>query len=318
MGLFDIFKDPDELVKDDTVLRIQLWSGRDNEDSYQVDMTKRKLMAECVSYKAKGIYIMCVWDTSWQQRYLNKLSHQMSELTGYLEYKEKNEKKLDLVFYDGSSGSFSYKNTDSELLDGELNALNPIKDSILDEHEIDYIYHITHYNNVKNIIKHDLRAHTNEYVEENIDNEGVNSLREKREPRNNKKIHEYVPFYFNPRNPMLYANKEIQEDIVILAFDRRLILRDRTLFTDGNAASNDTYFFDDIDDLGMLNWEAINAFSWNDYEDGKRTRMAEVLVYNKVKSGLIKKIYCYDQATFDYISDLEPECEIDIKRDLYF
>lgn len=318
MGWFDIFRDPEGLVDDNTMLRVQLWSGRDNEDSYQLDMTKRKLMAECASYKAKGIYIMCVWDTTWSQNYLYKLRHQMSELTGYLEYERKNEEKLDLVFYDGQSGNFAYSSTDSDLFDGDLNSLNPLKDRILDEYDIDYIYHMTHYSNVKNIIKHDLRAHTNEYVEENIDNKDVNSHREKREPHNNKKIHEYVPFYFNPRNPMLYANKEIQEDIVILALDRRLILRGGTLFTDGNAASNDTSFFDDIDDLGVLDWEAINAYSWNDYEDGKRTRMAEVLVHKIVKSGLIKEIYCYDQATLDYISDLVPECEVEIKKDLYF
>lgn len=316
MGLFDIFKDPEELIKDDSMLRVQLWSGRESDDTYQVEMTKRKLLAESASYKAKGIYIMAVWDTTWRSNLLGKLTHQMNKLTGYSEYEPEDD--FDLVFYDGPSGSFSFSSVDEDLFNGELNVLNPINSNTLDEYNIDYVYHMTHYSNVRNVIEHDLRAHENKYVNKNIDNDDVNNIRNKREPINNRKINKYVPFYFNPRNPMLYVNKEIQEDIVILAFDRRIILKEGTLFTDGNAASSITNFYDDIEDLGQLDWDIIKSSSWTEYDDGKRKRMAEVLVRKKVSSGLIKKIYCYDRATADIIEDLKPECEVEIGKHLYF
>lgn len=191
-------------------------------------------------------------------------------------------------------------------------------EDILDEYGIEYIYHMTHYKNIESILENGLLSHYNDLASENIDNTEVNDRRDKLEPINQKNIHNYVPFYFNPKNPMLYANKEIQEDIVILAFSRKLLLKDKTIYTDGNAASDSTGFYYYLEDLDKLNWQCINSTYWSDFEDGKREIMAEVLVNKKVKIKHLKKIYCYDEATKEYILNLDSDINVKVKKNLYF
>lgn len=189
---------------------------------------------------------------------------------------------------------------------------------ILDEYGIEYIYHMTHYKNLESILKNGLLSHNNELTKEHIDNAEVNNRRNKIEPIYNKNLHTYVPFYFNPRNPMLFVNKEIQEDIVILAFNRNILLKEKTIFTDGNAAVERTRFFKNLDDLKQLNWNCINSIYWNDFEDGKREVMAEVLVPNKVNIKYLNKIYCFDEATKSFIFELDNNLDIEINKKIYF
>jgi len=162
---------------------------------------------------------------------------------------------------------------------------------ILDDYQIKYIYHMTHINNLKNILNNGLLSHNNSFVKRTIDNPQVNSRRDFLEPIYNKNLHEYVPFYFNPKNPMLYVNKDKAEDIIILAFNRKLIYQNNSLFTDGNASVNITNFFNDINDLDNLNWDCLRGEYWNDFEDGKREIMSEVLIPNKVDINHLEKIF---------------------------
>jgi len=91
---------------------------------------------------------------------------------------------------------------------------------------------------------------------------------------------------------MLYVNKDIQKNIVILAFKKELIYQKYSLFTDGNASAGRTQFFNNINDLDKLNWKCLEDKYWNNYKDGKREIMAEVLVPEKVNIQYLKKIYC--------------------------
>ena len=192
------------------------------------------------------------------------------------------------------------------------------KDSILDTYGIEYIYHMTHYKNLESILKNGLLAHNNELVNEHIDNSEVNDRRNKTEPIYHKNLHAYVPFYFNPKNPMLYVNKDIQDDIVILAFSRNLLLKNKTIFTDGNAATNRTNFYEDLKDLDKLNWNCLHANYWNDFEDGKRERMAEILIPKKVTIEYLQKIYCFNEATESYILDIDEALDVEMNTKLYF
>ena len=51
----------------------------------------------------------------------------------------------------------------------------------------------------------------------------VNDRRASCETVFNLPIHHFAPLYFNPRNPMLYKRRDIQEDLVILGVDRELL-----------------------------------------------------------------------------------------------
>ncbi|WP_017220145.1 DarT ssDNA thymidine ADP-ribosyltransferase family protein [Moritella dasanensis] len=179
-----------------------------------------------------------------------------------------------------------------------------LNSSVLDKLNINYIYHMTHIDNIESILKQGLLSHKNAPVLHDISDPDVNSRRIKTEPIYNRSIHSYVPFYFNPRNAMLYSRKHIQDSIVILAVDRSLIYAKSSLTTDGNAASSNTGFSNKSDDLNVLSWECINSKYWNDFFDGKRKSMSEVLVYSSVEPSSILKFICKNPSTQNVVSKL--------------
>jgi hypothetical protein len=154
-----------------------------------------------------------------------------------------------------------------------------------------------------------LFAHGNKYQKRDISDRVVNNRRNRIEPIYGKAIHDYVPFYFNPKNAMLYKRKEMQDDIVILVFDTLLITYPYTIFTDGNASSDGTKFFNNLDDLDKLRWRCLRANNWINFRDGRRVRMAEVLVPNYVGFEYLKKVVCYN---FDTYMRLKSICHKDV------
>lgn len=189
---------------------------------------------------------------------------------------------------------------------------------ILNKHSVEHIYHITSYKNIKRIFKHGLESHNNRHVKDRIDNTEVNRRRDRVDPINKRKINSYVPFYFNPKNPMLFVNRKYQKNIVILAFNRSLIGKKKTIFTDGNAAVAGTKFYKKISDLSELNWHCINASYWSNFENGKVERMAEVLVKNTVKTKYLEMIICFDNKTKDFILSIKPNARVKVDKSFYF
>jgi len=192
----------------------------------------------------------------------------------------------------------------------------------LENYGIDYIYHMTHINNIHNILGYGLLSHNNNKVNSTIDNPEVNGKRNFLEPIYNKNVHNYVPFYFNPKNAMLYVNKNIQDNIIILVFDATLIYQNGSLFTDGNASVRGTKFFNNLNDLNKLDWKCLKSQYWNDFVDGKRKMMAEVLVPNKVKIDKLQKIYCnnyYTKNRIELILEIElMDIEVEINENIFF
>ena len=56
------------------------------------------------------------------------------------------------------------------------------------------------------------------------------------------------------------------------------------IFTDGNAASEKTIFYEDAADLDALDWDCLEAEYWTDFDDGARKRCAEALVPVRIPS----------------------------------
>ena len=186
---------------------------------------------------------------------------------------------------------------------------------LLDGFGVNYLYHMTHKSNLENIIKNGLLshniAHSQGLIKTDISDEKVNDRR--------SKIHNFVPFYINPKNPMLYKRKNIQSEIIILCIDRK-IFQESSKFTDGNAASSSTKFYSHIKDLEKLNWSIINSNYWNDFIDGKRIRCAEILIANEVKIESIKKFFCFNSETEDYVKNKVEyfEIEVETNKNFYF
>lgn len=116
-------------------------------------------------------------------------------------------------------------------------------------------------------------------------------------------LHDYVPFYFAPRSPMLYAihkgnvpgYSEGQNSIIHLVIEAEEIECSNLTFafTDGHAVIRYSEFYDDIQRLDMIDWKIMQDKFWgNKPEDGdrKRRRQAEFLVHQFCPCSKIKKI----------------------------
>ena len=123
-------------------------------------------------------------------------------------------------------------------------------------------------------------------------------------------LHDYVPFYFGDRSPMLYANHAGQVPsnpggqrcIAYLVFDAGAVAAavPGWAFTDGHAVMRPlTRYFDRLDDLNQLDWGAIGARHWGDTPqdpDRKRRKQAEFLVHRFVPWRLVTEVAVIDGA----------------------
>lgn len=105
-------------------------------------------------------------------------------------------------------------------------------------------------------------------------------------------IHDYVPFYFGPRSPMLLqlhtgrvaGYTERQDPLVYLVSSVQAIIAGgcRFIFSDGHGLATFTQWFTDPSDLDKVDWTAVNARQWNDTVqdmDRQRRKQAEFLVF---------------------------------------
>lgn len=116
-------------------------------------------------------------------------------------------------------------------------------------------------------------------------------------------LHDYVPFYFAPRSPMLYTISQGnvpnytqgQAAVIHLVSDVfEIDIRGlEFVFTDGHAVMGFTDFFDDLNYLGAIDWDVMESRYWfdtNEDNDRKRRRQAEFLVRNFLPWELITEI----------------------------
>lgn len=157
------------------------------------------------------------------------------------------------------------------------------------------LHYITHKQNLASICARGLLSR-NEVLRHgltraDISDQEVQSLRERREPIWNRSIHDYVPLYLNPKNPMLFVRRELRDELVILKIDRDVARTEGVIYCDGNAASAATNFSLDEEVLTSAR-EALRAEYWTAVDDGKRRRMAEVLVHQRIAPDRIEAVLC--------------------------
>ena len=196
--------------------------------------------------------------------------------------------------------------------------------NLLAEYGIDYLYHMTSIDNLHSILCHGLLSHNQAHCfdlnQTDISDNDVQDIRQGKSV-NGVRLHDYVPLYFNPKNPMLYRRKQLQANIAILAINPIVLVEPNTIFSNGNAASGDTTFYANIEMLSKLDWDTIWARYWNDKDDGKRIRCAETLVYPKLPVDKIVKVFCNSQMSATNIENIIPSgvnIPVQVNRNLYF
>lgn len=122
-------------------------------------------------------------------------------------------------------------------------------------------------------------------------------------------LHEYVPFYFGARSPMLYTISlgnvegydQGQEAVIYLVSTVQTVSNANVghVFTDGHGIMGFTDFYDDLADLGEVDWPLMKKKYWNDTVDDpdrKRRRQAEFLVHGGFPWTLIEAIVVMNNA----------------------
>ena len=113
---------------------------------------------------------------------------------------------------------------------------------------------------------------------------------------------DYVPFYFAPRSPMLYAinggfvagYEEGQAEVAHLVLAAEDIAAPGSFaITDGHAATPLTTQYEDLRDLDKISWPIMCEKYWSDTDDDgdrKRRRQAEFLVWGAVPFEAVRVI----------------------------
>ncbi len=127
---------------------------------------------------------------------------------------------------------------------------------------------------------------------------------------------DYVPFYFAPRSPMLYAiyrrstpgYADGQEPVIHLATSAEAVTGANPplewLFTDGHAEMAISDYYRDLADLNKVDWDIMKSRQWADTdEDGdrKRRRQAEFLVRDFLPWQLVTDIGVCTKAVRDHV-----------------
>ncbi len=175
-----------------------------------------------------------------------------------------------------------------------------------------WLYHITHLNNLPSILaqNHLLAHNLVQHAYTNIAHQNIQTRRHTKQIPccEGGVLHDYVPFYFCRRSPMLYAIHKgqvvgytgTQQDIIyLLANVADLYQTDLPwTFTDGHAAMDLSDFYTEIKDLNQIDWDLMNAEYWHDTDednDRKRRRQAEFLVHQKFPWSYIRAIAVYSE-----------------------
>lgn len=122
-------------------------------------------------------------------------------------------------------------------------------------------------------------------------------------------IHDYVPWYFAPRSPMLYANHKGsvpsnpngQSVIIYLRTTVEAVVRANLpyVFTDGHAIMFNSNFYANLAQLSQIDWPLMQSKYWHSIDsdpDRPRRRQAEFLVHDFAPWTLVQEIAVFDQA----------------------
>lgn len=174
------------------------------------------------------------------------------------------------------------------------------------------IYHITHIDNLRSIIKEGGLWSDSKMIQRGGPNQaiGMSKIKERRLKlpvpcQHGTFVGQYVPFYFCPRSVMLYLidrgnHPELhyrggQKPIIHLEASLYDVVdwvdrnKGKWAFSLSNAGAGYTVFRNRLEDLHQVNWNAVAALDWRD-PDIKEGKQAEFLVYDFFPWHLVERI----------------------------
>lgn len=192
----------------------------------------------------------------------------------------------------------------------------------IEKYSIKSFYHLTHISNLKSILEKGILAKNeldqNEYVD--ISDQNIQRVRNKKKilDQEDKTLHDFVPLFWSPNPPMLYAIKdEYPQDILYLQIRPEVIALPYIVFTDGNARSLKTMQYRDLDQLDSLDWELLRRKYWRVdnpevHKENKRKRAAEILIPSKIDPSFIFRISTKTKEIQKKVIQIVRESKVDI------
>ncbi|MDA0813780.1 MAG: DUF4433 domain-containing protein [Verrucomicrobia bacterium] len=205
-----------------------------------------------------------------------------------------------------------------------------------------YIYRITHIDNLPSIIARGGEFSPNQMAAQALEKKSIShdTIMDRRQQTPvpcgaGGTVADYVPFYFGPCSPMLFAIHKgnvancdaRQEDIVYLVSAAEPIAESACsfVFTNGHAIMAWTRFFTDLTDLKEVDLPLMKERYWSDTpEDPNRKwrRQAEFLVRDHFPWTGVGAIATFDKAAETrvemLISEAQHQPQIAVKRNWYF
>jgi len=194
------------------------------------------------------------------------------------------------------------------------------------------IYHITHVDNLPAILRERALLCDQEAQRRGLCSQSIayDTIKQRRTLRPVKKLlggaiaaagtlADYVPFYFTNRSPMLLAIHKGQvpgyqggqSDIVYLVSSAETVAKsDRVwAFTDGHAVEGVTEFFDHLEELPKVDWNAVRTWKWGGKwmladPDIKRRKQAEFLVNARFPLELIESVGVMNPAMAEKVAGI--------------
>ncbi len=147
-------------------------------------------------------------------------------------------------------------------------------------------------------------------------------------------LHDYVPFYFSKRSPMLYTINRGnvpceggQGALVHLVATAQTVASSGLgyAFSDGHGIMTYSSFYDDLAHLGEVDWDVIRSNQWADtVDDGdrKRRKQAEFLVLGEFPTSLLSEIVVRTPdrkiQVDDILTDLGVKLEVHVNPTWYY
>lgn len=188
-------------------------------------------------------------------------------------------------------------------------------------------YHMTHFDNLESILLNGLMSHklvyANKMLRIDISNQAIQNNRDREESVFGRNIQDYVPLYINPQNPMMDSGKvkNYSSNILLLeVIPHILVQEENILFSDGNAAQQETNFYHNQNEMNNINWQFLQEGKWIKGTESHRVMCSEVLVPDRVEVFYINRIILKDTYILENVMRLFPNhkgIEIEI-NDEYF
>lgn len=173
-----------------------------------------------------------------------------------------------------------------------------------------FAYHFTLLDNLPSIIEHGLlstnRKNTQHIVHANVAEQGIQDRRQTMSVPcvPGRSVHDYVPFYFSKRTPMLLSiinKKNVDQHLIIYLAVPVTLIEQRAGVVFSDAAANTDIppnFYDasNSQQLTTLNWEAIDSkiWGWPD-EQLRHQKMAELLVPDSIGINEISHLIVWNE-----------------------